>query len=58
MEMLRKIWNDDNGQDMVEYALIAGLISVVAFAAVQSTGGSIKTVWSTVSTNMTSAAGA
>ncbi len=54
--MLRNVWNDDNGQDMVEYALIAGLISVVAFAAVQSTGGSISSIWTNVSSSIAGAA--
>ena len=30
MNLLRKMWNDDQGQDLVEYALIAGLIAIVA----------------------------
>jgi|tagenome__1003787_1003787.scaffolds.fasta_scaffold15373710_1 pilus assembly protein Flp/PilA len=56
-QLLLKLWRDDDGQDMVEYALIAGLISIVAFAAVQTTGTSIGTIWNNVSTDMGTAAG-
>ena len=55
-QLLLKLWRDDDGQDMVEYALIAGLISIVAFAAVQTTGTSIGTIWNNVSTDMGQAA--
>ena len=48
MKFLRTLWMDDEGQDMVEYALIAGLISVVAYVAVTAAGGDVNTIWSTV----------
>ncbi len=56
MNLLRKMWNDDGGQDMVEYALIAGLISVVAYLAVQGTGTSINNLWTTVNSDVSTAA--
>lgn len=55
--LLRKLWRDDDGQDMVEYALIAGLISVAAYLSVVAVGGSIQTIWTNVSNAMTAAAG-
>ena len=55
MKMLRALWNEDDGQDMIEYALIAGLISVVAYAAISSTGGSISTLWGNVNSQVTAA---
>ncbi len=54
-EMIRKMWHDDNGQDMVEYALIAGLVSIIAVVAVTSAGVSINTVWTNVSNALSSA---
>lgn len=56
MQLLSKMWNDENGQDMVEYALITGLISVVAFVAIQSTGTSMSSIWTNVSSSISSAA--
>jgi Flp pilus assembly pilin Flp len=32
--LLAKLWQDRRGQDMTEYALIAGLVSTVTFAIV------------------------
>ena len=56
MKLLRRFWNEDDGQDMIEYALIAGLISVVAYLAISSTGGSINSLWTNVNTQVSGAA--
>ncbi len=55
-EVIRKMWRDDEGQDLVEYALIAGLISVLCYLAIQGAGQSISKVWQNVSTAMAAAA--
>ena len=39
---------DEDGQDMVEYALILGLISIIAVAAVTATGLSVLAIWEKV----------
>ena len=36
---------DEGGQDLIEYALLAGLISLVAVAAVLNVGSGVNTVW-------------
>jgi pilus assembly protein Flp/PilA len=46
---------EDAGQDLIEYALIAGLVSIVAVAAITSTGGSIKSLWESVDTAVSGA---
>ena len=30
--MMRKLWNDEKGQDLIEYALLAGFAAVAASA--------------------------
>lgn len=40
--MLKKFWNDESGQGMVEYALIVALIAVVAIVAVKAIGNGAK----------------
>lgn len=56
-QLLRNMWRDDDGQDIVEYALIAGLVSIVAFTLIQGAGTSIKTIWTSISTDLSTAAG-
>jgi pilus assembly protein Flp/PilA len=43
-----RLIREEAGQDLIEYALIAGLISVVAVAAITATGTSIGGVWTKV----------
>ena len=57
MNLLRMMWQDDEGQDLVEYALIAGLVSIIAVVAITAAGGSIKTIWTSISTALAGAAG-
>ena len=50
------IWNDDRGQDLIEYALMAGFVAVAAGALMPGVADSISTIFSKVGTAMTSAA--
>jgi pilus assembly protein Flp/PilA len=43
---------EENGQDLIEYALLAGLISLVAVAAVTTVGTSITGLFGKVSTKL------
>ena len=36
---------DESGQDLIEYALLAGLVSLVAVAAVVNVGSGVNGVW-------------
>ena len=53
---LHRLVREEEGQDMVEYALILGLISIIAVAAVTTTGGQIKIIWDKVASDVTAAA--
>ena len=39
---------DDEGQDLIEYALLAGFISLVAVAAITNVGSGVNTVYNNV----------
>ena len=39
---------DDEGQDLIEYALLAGFISLVAVVAVTSVGTGVNSVYNTI----------
>lgn len=57
IKTLNKIWNDDNGATAIEYGLIAALVSVAAITALTAMGGSLNTMFSTVSTSLDTATG-
>jgi len=49
MELVRRFVREEEGQGLVEYALIIGLIAVVAIAALTASGGSISSIFGTIS---------
>jgi len=51
-----QIWQDKRGQDMIEYALMAGFVAVAAGALMPGISTSISTVFSKVGSVMTGAA--
>jgi pilus assembly protein Flp/PilA len=54
-EALMNLLRDDSGQDLIEYALVAGLISLGAIAVMGPIGKTISTIFTNISTNLTSA---
>jgi pilus assembly protein Flp/PilA len=53
--LLRTLHSDESGQDLIEYALIAGLIALAAVTTMSSLGTAINTVFSSISSSLTSA---
>ena len=51
-----EIWRDDRGQDLIEYALMAGFVAVAAGATMPTVSTSISKIFSKVSSVMTAAA--
>jgi pilus assembly protein Flp/PilA len=45
---IRSLARQEDGQDLIEYALLVGLISLVAVAAIGLAGGSVKTIFQTI----------
>ena len=45
MSFIRKLVREDEGQDMIEYALLAGFISIVAIIALQAIGPLVNAVY-------------
>ena len=51
-----RIWNDTRGQDLIEYALMAGFVAVAAGAIMPNVASSISTIFSQISSVLSSAA--
>jgi len=50
------IWRDTRGQDLIEYALMAGFVAVAAGAIMPGVASSISTIFSKVSSLMSRSA--
>ena len=51
-----RIWKDTKGQDLIEYALMAGFVAVAAGAIMPGVASSISVIFSKISSSMTAAA--
>jgi pilus assembly protein Flp/PilA len=50
-----RIWTDTHGQDLIEYALMAGFVAVSAGAIMPGVATSISKIFSKVASSMTAA---
>ena len=53
---LKQSWINKRGQDLIEYALMAGFVAVAAGAIMPNVASSISTIFSQVASVMTGAA--
>jgi pilus assembly protein Flp/PilA len=52
---MRTFWNDTQGQDLVEYALVAALVSVAAVATLPAMGNTVSNVFSKITNTLKTA---
>jgi pilus assembly protein Flp/PilA len=55
MKTLRRLWKEEQGQDLVEYALLIVLIALGAIAAMKGLASAISDAFSNATVNLTSA---
>ncbi len=55
MTYLKRFLKEDEGQDMVEYGLLAAFISIVAITALTLVGGKVADVFNTIADKLSSA---
>lgn len=55
MKHLIKFMNDDSGQDLIEYALVAALVGLGAVAAMKGLNNSIANTFTGVGNSLTNA---
>ena len=53
---LKRLTRNEEGQDLIEYALLVGLISLVAVVAIGLAGGSVNTIFTNIAAALASAA--
>jgi pilus assembly protein Flp/PilA len=54
MSRLLRLWKDDQGATAIEYALIAGLVSIAIYAGVAAFGGGVNDLFNLISDNVQS----
>ncbi len=57
MSFLKAFLSDESGATMIEYGLVAALVSVAAIIALQILGSELQTIFNTVSSYLSAASG-
>jgi pilus assembly protein Flp/PilA len=52
MNTLKMLWQDEEGQDLVEYGLLLVLISLVAVGAMKTLGSGVSDAFSNAAANL------
>ncbi len=52
---LKRLWKEEEGQDLTEYALLMVLIALIAVASMQKLGQTVSNVFSNAAVSLTSA---
>jgi pilus assembly protein Flp/PilA len=56
MKRLNSFVRESEGQDLLEYALLVGLIALVAVVAITSAGSSVNTIFTNIAASLAKAA--
>ena len=51
--LLKRLWQEEEGQDLTEYALLVVLIALAAIAAMKGLASGISSVFSNAAANLT-----
>jgi Flp pilus assembly pilin Flp len=55
MTTLRNFWNDEQGQDLIEYTLLMAFVALASAALFIGAGGSVSGIWSSTNSQLTAA---
>jgi pilus assembly protein Flp/PilA len=56
VNFVKSFARNEEGQDLLEYALLVALIALIAIGAVGMAGGSVSTIFNTIATELGDAA--
>jgi Flp pilus assembly pilin Flp len=52
---LRNFWNDEQGQDLIEYTLLMAFVALASAALFIGAGGSVTGIWNSTNSQLTAA---
>ena len=51
--LLRNLWTNDQGQDLIEYTLLLAFVCLASAALFISAGGSVAGIWTATNSRLT-----
>ncbi len=55
MTYLRNFWNDDQGQDLIEYTLLMAFVALASAALFIGAGKSVQGIWTATNSQLAAA---
>jgi Flp pilus assembly pilin Flp len=55
MSFMQKFWQDESGQDLIEYTLLMAFVALASASIFLSAGNSIEGIWGAASTQLSGA---
>ena len=55
MQLWKRFWNEEDGQDLVEYTLLLAFVALASAALFIGAGTSINSIWSTANSRLAQA---
>ena len=55
MQTLSNFWNDEQGQDLIEYTLLMAFVALASAALFIGAGGSVKGIWTASNSRLAAA---
>jgi len=55
LNVIKGLWQDEQGQDLIEYTLLMAFVALASAALFISSGASISAIWSDTNTNLSEA---
>ena len=55
MQIIRNFWNDEGGQDLIEYTLLMAFVALASAALFIGAGGSVSGIWTASSSQLSAA---
>jgi Flp pilus assembly pilin Flp len=55
MTFLRNFWNDEQGQDLIEYTLLMAFVALASAALFIGAGKSVQGIWSATNSELSAA---
>jgi len=52
-----RLWNDEQGQDLIEYTLMLAFVALASAALFSTAGSSINVIWSGTNSQLSTASG-
>lgn len=56
MQLWKRFWNEEEGQDLVEYTLLLAFVALASAALFIGAGGEVSQIWTTANKQLNNAA--